>query len=116
MGTNAIFFAWNRSIPGREPLSRQHFEDFTKYLETLKGSDTIEGYDVMFLMPHGGDMNGFFLIKGEPGKLDDLMATEGWLVHMIRAGMHLENSGAIRGHTGDMVPVAMEIWSRTIPE
>jgi len=28
MDRNTIFFAWNRSIPGREQVSGQHFEGF----------------------------------------------------------------------------------------
>jgi hypothetical protein len=30
--SNAIFFGWNRSMPGRERLSAQHFDEFVAYL------------------------------------------------------------------------------------
>ena len=28
MSSNVIFFGWNRSIPGRERLSAEHFGEF----------------------------------------------------------------------------------------
>lgn len=32
MSSNALFFAWNRSIPGRERLSADHFSQMVQYL------------------------------------------------------------------------------------
>jgi hypothetical protein len=115
MSPNAIFFAWNRSIPGRERLSAEHFQDFSKYLGGLKQSGTIESFDTVFLNAHGGDLNGFFLIRGEGSKLDGLIAGDEWVTHMMRAGMHLEGSGAVRGYTGDLIMGRMELWTKTIP-
>ena len=66
MQRNAVFFAWNRSVPGREETSGTHFDEFVGYLSAQAQAGTIQGFDVVFLDPHGGDMNGFFLIKGEP--------------------------------------------------
>jgi hypothetical protein len=115
MGSNAIFFAWNRSIPGREHLSAEHFQAFIDYLGTLKQQGTIQAFDTVFLDYHGGDMNGFFLIKGESGRLDALVASKEWVTHMIRAGMHLQGSGAVRGATGELVVERMGLWTSMIP-
>ncbi len=70
---------------------------------------------MVLLNSHGGDMNGFFLIRGENDQLDTLVASEEWEEHMIRAGIHLEESGAIRGLTGDLVVKRMELWTKSIP-
>jgi len=51
-------------------------------------------FDAVFLDPHGGDLNGFFLIRGESAKLDALVATAEWLTHIIRAGHHPDGSSA----------------------
>lgn len=115
MGNNAILFAWNRSVPGRERHSAEHFGDFMKYLEGLKQKGSITDFDVVFLNPHGGDLNGFFLLKGDPAKLDGLVGSEQWQSHMIRAAMHLEGSGAVRGDTGEAVPERFKMWSGHIP-
>ena len=116
MASNALFFAWNRSIPGRERISEQHFGEFVEYLTGLQQQGTIESFEVTFLNPHGGDMNGFFLIRGESADLSAVMSAEEWTVHMTRAAMHLEGAGAVRGATGDMVMARMAIWADAIPE
>jgi hypothetical protein len=69
----------------------------------------------VFLDPHGGDLNAFFLIRGEPAKLDALVSSTEWETHMRRATMHLENAGAVRGVTGELIDEAMELWTKTIP-
>lgn len=53
--SNAIFFGWNRAIPGRERISAEHFEEFVAYLRGLEKSGKIESFDVVFLNAHGGD-------------------------------------------------------------
>lgn len=116
MSSNALLFGWNRSVPGRERESAAHFEEFVGYLEGLKSDGTIESFDVVFLHPHGGDMNGFFLIRGESGDLSGLMSADEWIAHITRAALHLENVGVIRGVTGDAVPGRMELWSGLIPD
>ncbi len=116
MASNAIFFAWNRSIPGRERISSQHFGEFSEYLQGLKNQGTIESFDAVFLTPHGGDMNGFFLIRGQTGKLDGLISSEQWESHMTRAMHHLDSSGAVRALTGNEVMNRMRLWTESIPD
>jgi len=115
MSSNVVFFAWNRSIPGRERLSGEHFSQFVQYLAGLQQKGTIQSFDTVLLDAHGGDMNGFFLIRGEPAKLDGLVSSSEWVTHMTRALLHLEGSGAVRGLTGELIAARMELWSKTIP-
>ena len=115
MGSNVILFGWNRPLPGREKISAEHFQDFVKYLGGLQQKGVISAFDTVFLNPHGGDMNGFFLIRGENTKLDSLVATKEWETHMIRAQHHLDGAGAVRGQTGELVAEAMATWTENIP-
>ena len=115
MSSNVVFFGWNRAIPGRERVSAEHFGEFVKYLGGLQQKGTIQSFDAVFLNPHGGDLNGFFLIKGEPSKLDGLVSGMEWQTHMIRAALHLQGAGAIRGQTGELVTKMMDLWTKSIP-
>jgi len=115
MGSNLILFGWNRSIPGREKLSAQHFDEFVQYLGGQQKSGKIQSFEVVFLDGHGGDMNGFFLIRADTAKLDALTASADWVGHMTRATLHLENSGAVRGVTGDTVTERMKLWKSHLP-
>ena len=112
MSSNVVFFA---SIAGRERLSAEHFQQFLQYLAGLQQNGTIKSFDTVFLDAHGGDLNGFFLIRGEPAKLDVLVSSTDWVTHMTRASLHLEGSGAVRGVTGDSIKDRMDLWTKTIP-
>lgn len=115
MSSNVLLFGWNRSIPGREKVSAQHFEEFVGYLGDLQQKGKIQSFDVVFLDPHGGDLNGFFLIKADPTSLDALVATAEWVAHMTRATLHLDGAGAVRGVTGEKIAERMALWTRNIP-
>ena len=81
----------------------------------LQQQGAIQTFDIMFLDTHGGDLNGFFLIRGESAKLDTLVSTTEWITHITRASLHLEGSGVIRGVTGDEIMKRMAIWTSVIP-
>lgn len=115
MSSNVVLFGWDRSVPGRETVSAAHFQEFVQYLGGLQQSGTIQSFEAVFLDPHGGDLNGFFLIRGEPAKLDTVMASDAWHTHLTRGGLHLDGLGAIRGATGELVMERMALWSKLIP-
>ena len=115
MASNIILFGWNRPIPGREKLSAQHFGEFVKYLGNLQQKGAIQGFETVLLDPHGGDLNGFFLIKGDSAKLDALVSTTEWITHTTRATLHLDAFGVVRGVTGNEVMERMALWTSVIP-
>ena len=115
MGSNVLLFGWNRPIAGREKISAGHFDEFVKYLSGLQRDGAIQGFDIVFLDPHGGDLNGFFLIKGESSQLDAVRSTSAWITHITRASLHLQGLGVVGGVTGDEVMKRMAIWTNAIP-
>ena len=96
-------------------MSAAHFDDFVKYLGGLQHQGTIQAFEIVFLDVHGGDLNGFFLLRGESARLDALVSTTEWVTHMARASQHLDGAGVIRGVTGDEVMKRMAIWTSVIP-
>ena len=115
MASNVLFFGWNRPLPGREQISAEHFGDFMQYLGGLQQKGSIKSFDIVFLNPHGGDLNGFVLIRAESAQLDALVSSADWVRHMTRAVLHLDRSGEIRGVTGDMIMERMNLWTSLIP-
>ena len=115
MGSNVMLFGWNRSIPGREEESGNHFDEFNGYLTALSEGDAIDNYQVIFLDNHGGDLNGFFLIYASNEKLDALCANEQWSRHVMRASLHLLNFGVVRGVANEAVMGRMELWNEMKP-
>lgn len=115
MGPNVILFGWNRSLPGREILSGQHFQEFLEYLAVQKRNGVLESFDTIFLEPHGAGLNGFILLRGEPSKLQELAGSDEWQHHQLRAMLHLDGAATVRGFTGAAIPERMEEWMKLIP-
>ena len=115
MSTNVIFLGWDRSVPGREQMSAAHFQEFTQYVTGLQQAGAIDSFESVLLTVHGGDLNGFFLLRGEPDKLNALTATEEWATHITRAGLHLHGLGVVRGVTGDLLMAQMGLWTANLP-
>ncbi len=115
MTPNVIFFGWNRPIPGRERLSAAHFEEFVQYLGGLREKGTIQSFDVVLLDTHGGDLNGFFLLRGDTAKLRELVASAEWIKHIVRADLHLEGSGAVFGAAGQAAMEREKLWASLLP-
>ena len=115
MSANVIFMGWNRSVAGREAQAGQLFQEFVQFLGGQQQAGTIQSFETVFLNPHGGDLNGFFLIRGESNKLDALQSSEEWHTYVTRAGMLLEGLGAVRGATGELVMEWMNLWTKVIP-
>lgn len=115
MSTNVIVFGWKQSIPGREQLSAQHFQEFMQYLHQQKEQKVIESFEPMLFEPHAGDLNGFFVIKGEPSRLFSLVGSNEWAQHQVRAMLHLTGVTLMRGMTGATLMERMEMWTRAIP-
>jgi hypothetical protein len=112
MSTDAIFMGWNRSVPGREATSAEHFQEFLGYLGGLQQAGKIASFEPVLLNPHGGDLNGFVLIRGDSAQIDALSASEEWQIHITRGGFHLEGLGIVRGVTGEGVMAWMARWSQ----
>lgn len=115
MSTNVIIFGWKQSIPGRESLSAQHFQEFSQFLQKQKQQGLVESFEPMLFEPHSGDLHGFFLIKGEPSKLVSLVGSPDWAQHQVRAMLHLTGVTLMRGLTGAAVLERMEMWTKAIP-
>ena len=115
MHTNAIFVGWNRTVVGREAQAGELFQEFLQYLGGLRQAGTIQSFEPILLNPHGGDLNGFILIRGEGSQLDALESADEWQDYITRSGMLLEGNGVVRGAAGEMVGSWMDRWMRLIP-
>ena len=115
MGTNVVFLGWDRPTAGREGKAVELFQEYMQYLGGLQKAGTIQSFEPVFLGIHGGDLNGFTLIRGDSGKLDALLSSEAWETYLVRAGLLLDGFGCIRGVSGDLLTKQMGLYTKAIP-
>ena len=76
----ALFVGWGGTYPGREPFALTHFAEWGEILTRAKAEGEIEDFETVLLGPHGGELDGFTLVYGQPEQIfalqmrDDLVA------------------------------------------
>jgi hypothetical protein len=114
--SNAILFGWNRPVVGREAIAGELFAHTVNFFERLKTQNQLESYEPVFLNPHGGDLNGFFLLKGTHVQLETLRTSDEFVDITMRAGMCLSNVGVIESFVGTTtINDVMTRWMKAIP-
>ena len=112
--THCLFLGWNRAVPGHEKNSMEIFEGFLGYLGKLENDKKILNYEPVMLNAHGGDMNGFVLIRGTEEDLHKVTTTDDWQNWMVQGWMTMQGFGLIRGVMGDEMKTRMKRFQKYI--
>ena len=114
MANAGIMIGWSRAIAGREAIANTKFAEFGAYLGKLQAENRIESFEPVIMRPHGGDLNGFFLVRGTEAKLAELRATDHWKDWETWGGFHMDNFGAVDCMLGDSIGTSMARWAKHI--
>lgn len=106
-----ILIGWNRVVPGKESQAMALFGEALAFWSTAAGRDDRE-LRTGFLSPHGGDMNGFILIRGEMAKLGQVMETDEYLTIQQKASYLLDGHGVIGAVFGEGINRNMAIYQK----
>jgi hypothetical protein len=89
----ALFIGWGSAVRGREQKALEVFQEALEYYGRLQQQGDIQGFEPVALEPHGGDLAGFLLVKGESDKLAALRASDEFISLNTRAQLVVENFG-----------------------
>jgi hypothetical protein len=103
MSESALFVGWGQPVRGREKRSLDVFNDAVTYYGERLADGSIESFEPVLLNPHGGGLQGFFLIKGSAQGLATMQASEEFQRLHVRAGMIVEDLGIIEAWVGDAI-------------
>lgn len=76
MAEAALCTVFGEPVPGREKQALEVYGETLQYWGRLKEEGKIEGFDVAVLAPSGGDLNGFFLVRGTAEQIDSVRRTK----------------------------------------
>lgn len=108
----ALVIGWTRPIPGRETAAVEHFQFAMNYMGKLQQAGTIESFEPVLMAPHGGDLNGFVLVKGNAEKIDALQRTDEWRDLVTKSNILLQNHGVIAAVYGEELQQDMARYGR----
>ena len=101
MANAALVIGWGPAVQGREQKALQVFGEAIQYYTRLQERGEIESFESVFLEPHGGDLNGFLLLRGDREKLNRLRYSEEFLRLTNRAQLVVEKIGVVSAFIGE---------------
>ena len=107
-----ILIGWNRVVPGKESQAMALFGEALAFWGQQQQAGVIESFEPVFLSPHGGDMNGFILIRGDMAKLGQVMETDEYLTIEQKASYLLDGHGVIGATFGEAINRNMAIYQK----
>lgn len=114
MADSVLFLGWNRPAVGREERAFNLWRDAMEFYGKLQSDGQIESFEPVILNAHGGDLNGFILIKGSRQKLDELRRDDTFMNFVTEGGLCLNDFGVITGYVGDGLADVFDRWARAI--
>jgi hypothetical protein len=116
MADAAMFIGWGQVVRGREKRAVQVFNESVEYWGGLQGEGKIEDFEVALLTPHGGDLQGFALLRGSEQQISALETDEEFQRRVVRADQIIESQGVVTAVIGDGVARAMAQYQGEIDD
>ena len=114
MADRILFLGWNRSVTGREQQALKLFQKGMEIFGKWQADGRIESVEPVLLAAHGGDLNGFIMLRGDAEKLSELRQDDTFLNFAIEANYCLENFGVILGYIGEGLTDTFNRYSELI--
>ena len=116
MADAALFIGWGQVVRGREKRAIQVFNESVEYWGGLQGDGKIEDFEVVLLTPHGGDLQGFALLRGSEEQIAALRADEEFGAPVARADQIVESQGVIDAAIGEGIARGMAQYQSEIDD
>ena len=101
MSNFGLFVGFGAPVVGRETQAARVFGEAMAYYARLQQQGDIESFEGALLEAHGGDLNGFILLRGDPTKLAMARASEEWARLVARANFVVHGVGVISALLGE---------------
>lgn len=114
MADAGLFIGWGRPVRGREGPALEDFNEAIAYFARLQEEGEIESFEPVLLEPHGGDLGGFVLLKGDAEKLAAIRVSEEFTQMMIRASLLVDGMGVVGADLGERLQRQMAFYTEQI--
>jgi hypothetical protein len=116
MADAGLFIGFGPPVHGRERQAVKVFTEALEYYARLQQQGEIESFETVFLESHGGDLNGFTLVRGDPDKLSRIRTSDEFLRLTVRADLIVEGFGVIGAILGEQVGTLMGVFNEQVED
>jgi hypothetical protein len=114
MTDRALFVGFGSPVRGREERAVEVFGEWTAMLGRMQSDGRIDSTEVALLDPHGGDLGGFFMIRGSEEQCAALANDEEFRRASLDAGLIVDNFGVVPAVTGDRIGREMAMYNEAV--
>lgn len=116
MAGEALFIGWGAVVRGREKAALKVFQESMEYYGTLQQEGKIESFDVVVLSPHGGDLDGFVIMRGDRAGLAQVRFSDEFERLIARASAIVDSLGVIPAYSGEVLAQQMALLDEVADE
>lgn len=116
MAGEALFIGWGQVVRGREKQALGVFQESMEYYGKLQQDGQIDSFDVFLLSPHGGDLNGFVLLRGDRQALAQIRFSDDFERLVVRAASIVDRVGVMPAYGGDALAQQMQLFDQAADE
>jgi hypothetical protein len=116
MADAGLFIGWGEVVRGREEKAIQVFNESVQYYGGLQQEGRIESFEVCLLEPHGGDLQGFVLLRGSQDQMDTVHNDDEFQRQLTRANLIVEGLGIVPAALGEEIGRQMGTYQAQVSE
>jgi hypothetical protein len=116
MADSGLFIGFGLAVRGRERQAIKAFSEVFEYYSRLQQQGEIESFEPVLLEPHGGDLGGFFLLRGDQDKLARIRGSQEFERQIARGQLIVENVGIVSAALGERLTSQMALFAEQLEE
>jgi hypothetical protein len=116
MADSGLFIGFGAPVRGRERQAMKVFAEVSEYYSRLQQQGEIESFEPVLLEPHGGELDGFFLVRGDQDKLARIRGSEEFERHIVRGQLIVDSLGVTGAVLGSRLMSQMSEFGKQVEE
>ena len=114
MADAGIFIGWSDAVRGREDRALDVFNETLELYGQMESDGRLESSEVVLLNPHGGELQGYALLRGSEAQMDAVARDEDFQRVITKASLIVDDLGVIPAAIGEGLGRAMAIYQEEI--
>jgi hypothetical protein len=114
MADRVLFIGWGQGVTGREERGLEVFNEAMGLYGRMQQDGRIERFDVAFLMPHAGDLDGYIELHGSAQQLAAVREDPEFQRNIFDASLIVEDLRVVDGYTNEGIAQQMAIYQEAI--
>jgi hypothetical protein len=110
MADAGLFIGWGEVVRGREERALDVFNETIELYGQLQSDGRIESFEVALLDPHGGELQGYVMLRGSEDQIDAVRRDENFIRLMTKASLVVDDLGLIPASIGEGLARAISIY------